>query len=395
MPGGLANIVIHRRQVNPLSDNINMKKKFPTPLWRAAFYGQRDAVELLLKWGANSNIVNQGYKGGLETGLSTLYAARNHDIVALLEKAVTWWRLKNFILFLHTGCFSSPDWNRGQTVSDAGTSSIPTPSTADGGAPIAPSCKEAKEEEEEEEEGEHDKDDSDGDEEVEDELLFVVRLVMGIALLSYDYNGMGDRSHGRTICLGTLPDGDQTVKSDVSMPDFKSSYQKMEKIASSLNAELANFHVGRANAEMFHSIPVESYGTISNIAQVTLKSASKVSITVYDPDAVKKVADAIRTSSDLNMNPIIDGSTMEISIPKPSKETREATVKSMHKVAEKFKLEVRQVRKECMDSLKKCKGGVSDDDIKLKNKEIETKTEKVIDSIAAALKVKEKEILNG
>lgn len=44
--------------------------------------------------------------------------------------------------------------------------------------------------------------------------------------------------------------GDQTVKSDVTMPDFKSSYQKMEKIASSLNAELANFHVGRANAEM-------------------------------------------------------------------------------------------------------------------------------------------------
>ena len=40
------------------------------------------------------------------------------------------------------------------------------------------------------------------------------------------------------------------MKSDVSMPDFKSSYQKMEKIASSLNAELANFHVGRANTEM-------------------------------------------------------------------------------------------------------------------------------------------------
>lgn len=37
------------------------------------------------------------------------------------------------------GCFSSPDWNRGQIVSDAGTSSILTPS-AGGGAPIAPSC---------------------------------------------------------------------------------------------------------------------------------------------------------------------------------------------------------------------------------------------------------------
>lgn len=43
---------------------------------------------------------------------------------------------------------------------------------------------------------------------------------------------------------------DQSMKSDVAIPDFKSSYQKMEKIASNLNAELANFHVGRANTEM-------------------------------------------------------------------------------------------------------------------------------------------------
>lgn len=48
---------------------------------------------------------------------------------------------------------------------------------------------------------------------------------------------------------------EQSMKSDVVMPDFKSSYQKMEKIASNLSAELANFHVGRANTEMLVLFP--------------------------------------------------------------------------------------------------------------------------------------------
>ena len=40
----------------------------------------------------------------LQDGKNVLYAARNHDIVVLLEKkAEIWWRLKNFVLFLHKG----------------------------------------------------------------------------------------------------------------------------------------------------------------------------------------------------------------------------------------------------------------------------------------------------
>jgi len=177
-----------------------------------------------------------------------------------------------------------------------------------------------------------------------------------------------------------------------TLPDFKISYNSMDKILSSLSAELATIHVGRVSTDMFNNINIDNYGTIANVAQVTLKAPLKISITVFDPDVVKKVADAIRESG-LNLNPQIEGNTLTLNIPKPSKETRESYIKIIHKNGEKFKQEIRQVRKDCMDSLKKCKGVVSDDEIKLATKEVEVRTEKMIDKIAATIKLKEKEII--
>jgi len=79
---------------------------------------------------------------------------------------------------------------------------------------------------------------------------------------------------------------------------------------------------------------IENYGTIGNVAQVTQKAPLKISITVFDPDVVKKVADAVRESG-LNLNPQVEGNTLTVNIPKPSKETRESYIKIIHKNGEK------------------------------------------------------------
>jgi ribosome recycling factor len=84
----------------------------------------------------------------------------------------------------------------------------------------------------------------------------------------------------------------------------------------------------------FHNLVVESYGTLATIAQVSLMTSSKLSISVYDPDAVKYAADAIRDCG-LNLNPMIEGNTIIVNIPKPSKEYRENLVKSLAKISEK------------------------------------------------------------
>ena len=67
------------------------------------------------------------------------------------------------------------------------------------------------------------------------------------------------------------------------------------------------------------------------------------------------IGDAIR-DADLNLNPQVEGSLVRVPIPKSSKETKEATVKLISKIAESGKNRVRRVRQAAMEKLKKTEG---------------------------------------
>ncbi len=67
------------------------------------------------------------------------------------------------------------------------------------------------------------------------------------------------------------------------------------------------------------------------------------------------IGDAIR-GANLNLNPIVEGNILRVPIPKPSKETRDASLKHLAKVAEEAKARVRRTRQAGMDKLKKAEG---------------------------------------
>jgi len=69
------------------------------------------------------------------------------------------------------------------------------------------------------------------------------------------------------------------------------------------------------------------------------------------------IADGIR-SAGLNLNPSVDGTIVRVPVPKASKETRDATLKLVSKVAEAAKTRVRRGRQAAMGKMKKG-GGVS------------------------------------
>jgi hypothetical protein len=120
----------------------------------------------------------------------------------------------------------------------------------------------------------------------------------------------------------------------VPLPDIKAADGQMENHIFTLSTELLKLKVGRANADTFNDIPVEAYGTVSAAGQVTLKGPTKVSIAVYDPTAVKAVADAIKASG-LGVNPTVEGNNVIVNIPKPSKEARDLMVKAASKLSDK------------------------------------------------------------
>jgi ribosome recycling factor len=88
---------------------------------------------------------------------------------------------------------------------------------------------------------------------------------------------------------------------------------------------------------MFNSVLVEGNGSrtpIPELAQISVKGANRIAISVFDPAMTVLVANAIRESG-LNLTPEMDGNTINITIPKPSLEARNELVKVAAKAVEK------------------------------------------------------------
>jgi len=132
----------------------------------------------------------------------------------------------------------------------------------------------------------------------------------------------------------------QENESSSNLPNVRDVEIGMGKCIEKLEKDLASLHGGRASTDMFSNMTIEAYGSrisIPEAGQVSLISGSKVSIAVFDPVLTNTVANTIRDSG-LNLNPTIEGNTVIISIPKPSKEARETIIKSATKFAEKVSI---------------------------------------------------------
>jgi ribosome recycling factor len=179
---------------------------------------------------------------------------------------------------------------------------------------------------------------------------------------------------------------------DVSLPNMKEIEQKMMSRISRLEEEYRTLRGGKASADMFSHIKVDisgSYASLSSCGQVTLQTPTRVNISVFDADIVNNVADAIR-SAGMNLNPTIEGSHVVVNIPKTSKESKDMLLKTCSKIADKVtnhcdltktpknftalcmqtKQEIRQIRKDAMDSVKKIKSSISEDDSRKFTKDV-------------------------
>jgi ribosome recycling factor len=192
-------------------------------------------------------------------------------------------------------------------------------------------------------------------------------------------------------------DKDDAEGPGVALPDPKATEASMSNALKKLTNELSKIRNGAVSADMFNEVPIDSYGFVGSAGQVTVKSPTKITISVYDPSCVQDIVNAIRNHTKMGLNPSIEGSTISINVPKPSKEFRDDMLKQAALTTERTKAEVRGYRKDTMDAIKKCSkaSGVSEDDVKKLSKEIETVTEKKIEAVVKLFKAKEKEIASS
>src|SRR6056300_593236 len=180
------------------------------------------------------------------------------------------------------------------------------------------------------------------------------------------------------------------------MLDTDDMERRMEGAISALKTEFASLRTGRASATMLEPVMVEAYGQMTPINQVgtvNVPEPRMVTINVWDKAMVGKVEKAIRESG-LGINPQLNGTIIMLPIPELNEERRRELTKVAAQYAEHARVAIRNVRRDGMDQIKKAKvDGISEDDQKFWESEVQDLTDKSIKAVDAALEAKQSEIM--
>lgn len=172
--------------------------------------------------------------------------------------------------------------------------------------------------------------------------------------------------------------------------------RRMEGAISALRTEFASLRTGRASGSMLEPIQVEAYGQMTPINQlgtVNVPEPRMVTINVWDKGMVNKVEKAIRESG-LGINPQLNGTIIMLPIPELNEQRRKELTKVAAQYAEHARVAVRNLRRDGMDQIKKAKAnGLSEDDQKFWEDEVQDLTDRFIKLVDQTLEAKQAEIM--
>ncbi len=173
--------------------------------------------------------------------------------------------------------------------------------------------------------------------------------------------------------------------------------ERMDGAVVSFKRELNGVRSGRAHASLIENLAVDYYGAITPLRQLgTINSPEPrmLTIQVWDRGAIKAIEKAIQ-SSDLGLNPAVDGQLLRLPFPPLTEARRKELVKHVHGKTEDSRVSVRNVRRHGHDELRKMEkeGSCSQDDLKRYEDELQKLTDRHIAAIDAEGKRKEAELL--
>lgn len=179
--------------------------------------------------------------------------------------------------------------------------------------------------------------------------------------------------------------------------NLKNYRKRMDGALTSLKSEFSGLRTGRAHTALLDNITVPAYGTetpLNQLASVSVPESRMLLVSVWDKTQVAAVDKALRTSN-LGINPIMDGQTLRIPMPPLTEERRRDLTKVAGQYSENAKIAVRNVRREAMDALKKAEkaGDMSEDEQKAHISDVQKATDDVIDEIDSTLEAKSAEIM--
>lgn len=176
----------------------------------------------------------------------------------------------------------------------------------------------------------------------------------------------------------------------------KNAEERMEKAILALKRDLATLRAGRATPALLDRIQVEYYGAptpVNQLANINTPDSRTLLIQPWDKSSLNDIERAIM-KSDLGLTPANDGTTIRLAIPALTEERRSELVKLTKKFGEEAKVAIRNIRRDANDEIKKMeKNGISEDESRGHQENIQKTTDKFIAEVDKVLQAKEKEIM--
>jgi len=198
--------------------------------------------------------------------------------------------------------------------------------------------------------------------------------------------------------MKTEPPAAPAAASFNSVKDVEANIKsRMEKAIADLQHEMASIRTGRASLGLLDHIRVDYSGSptpLNQVANFHVPEPSMITVQPWDVSQIGAIEKAIR-ASDLGLNPSNDGKMIRLPIPPLTEERRKDLVKKLHGGAEHHRVSVRNIRRDGNDAVKKLLKDkkITEDEDKRAHDEIQKMTDGYMQKIDAAVRAKEKEIL--
>ena len=178
---------------------------------------------------------------------------------------------------------------------------------------------------------------------------------------------------------------------------LKKAGETMDRRLEHMRREFSEIRAGRANPAVLDKVKVDYYGAptpVNQLAAVSVTEARTLTIQPWDASVLRQIEKAIQTS-DIGINPQNDGKVIRLIFPPLTEDRRKELVKDVKKKGENAKVAIRNIRRDAIDAIKK-KGkedGISEDEVKGYQDDVQKKTDEYIKKIDVAIEEKSNEIM--
>jgi ribosome recycling factor len=171
----------------------------------------------------------------------------------------------------------------------------------------------------------------------------------------------------------------------------------MEKSIEALQKDLKRIRTGRASLALLDGLMVDYYGSptpINQLATLSIPEARQIVIQPWDSGAFTDIEKGI-LKSELGLTPTNDGKVIRINLPPLTAERRKELVKVVKKMAEEYKVQIRNHRRDANEMLKDMKKEkqIAEDDMHKAQDRVQKTTDDLIAKVDAVVAEKEAEIM--